>query len=256
MKHTARKRFGQNFLQDTQVIDSIVRAIGPRQDDHLVEIGPGLGALTQNLLGTRHLTLIELDRDLASQLRIAFVTNDNVTLIEGDALKIDLSDLPDGARLVGNLPYNVGTALVLRFLEWQRAKDMTFMLQKEVVERLCAGVGHKHYGRLAIVTACYAQTEHLFDVPPEAFDPAPKVDSAIVRLTPFEPEFERPNMEVLEAVTQKAFAQRRKTLRNNFKGWFNEAQLTDLGVDPGARAETLEPAVYARIARAWEKQNG
>ena len=258
MDHKARKRFGQNFLTDEGIINQIVSAIGPRADQHLVEIGPGLGALTQRLVGTcEHLTLIELDRDLAARLRIGLALNESVSLIEADALSVDLDVLKRPVRLVGNLPYNVGTQLVIRFLQWGGASDMTFMLQKEVVQRLCANVGDKHYGRLAILRACYADADHLFDVPPTAFDPAPKVDSGIVRLTPLsKPVVQINDLNVLEKVTAAAFGQRRKTLRNSLSALISEDRLVELGVDPKMRAENLSPQAFADIANSLEQADG
>ena len=258
MSHKARKRFGQNFLTDQSVLNQIQSAIGIKPTDHLIEIGPGLAALTERLMSADKLTLIELDRDLAKDLRIRFEHAPNVTLVEGDATKVDLDEIADGkpVRLVGNLPYNVGTTLVLRFLQWQRASDMTFMLQKEVVQRLCAKVGEKHYGRLAIITACYARADYLFEVPPTAFDPPPKVDSAIVRLTPTSPPFCLNSVQTLERVTAAAFGQRRKTIRNSLKPLISEADLESLEIDPLKRAETIEPAGFVAIANFLDKQNG
>lgn len=257
MEHRARKRFGQNFLTDEGVINQIVSAIAPRETDHLVEIGPGLAALTERLNRAGKLTLIELDRDLASRLRVRFASDDRVELIEGDALTIDLDALERPVRLVGNLPYNVGTQLVIRFLEWGGASNMTFMLQKEVVQRLCAEVGDKHYGRLAILRACYAQADYLFDVPPTAFDPAPKVDSAILRLTPWAtPQININSLDMLERVTQAAFGQRRKTLRNSLSALIDEQGLERLNIDPKMRAENLSPQSFADIANALESQDG
>lgn len=257
MDHKARKRFGQNFLTDEGVINQIVSAIAPREADHLVEIGPGLAALTDRLDRAGRLTLIELDRDLASRLRVRFANNPKVELIEGDALSIDLDQLEQPVRLVGNLPYNVGTQLVIRFLQWGGARNMTFMLQKEVCQRLCANVGDKHYGRLAILRACYASADYLFEVPPTAFDPPPKVDSAIIRLTPLQtPEVEVKSLAMLEKVTQAAFGQRRKTLRNSLSALIDEAGLIELGVDPKQRAENLSPQAFADIANALESTDG
>lgn len=257
MEHKARKRFGQNFLTDEGVINQIVSAIAPRESDHLVEIGPGLAALTERLDRAGRLTLIELDRDLASRLRVRFAGDSRVELIEGDALTIDLDALERPVRLVGNLPYNVGTQLVIRFLEWGGASNMTFMLQKEVVQRLCANVGDKHYGRLAILRACYAQADYLFDVPPTAFDPAPKVDSAIVRLTPWAtPQVNINSLAMLERVTQAAFGQRRKTLRNSLSALIDSDGLERLNIDPKMRAENLAPQAFADIANALETQDG
>ncbi len=257
MDHKARKRFGQNFLTDEGIINQIVSAIGPRPDQHLIEIGPGLGALTQRLVGLSKLTLIELDRDLAARLRSGLATQDGVNLVEGDALTVDLDQFESPVRLVGNLPYNVGTQLVIRFLQWGGAQDMTFMLQKEVVQRLCAQVGDKHYGRLAILRACYADAEHLFDVPPTAFEPAPKVDSGILRLTPLKtPSVKINDLDWLEKVTAAAFGQRRKTLRNSLSALISETDLIGLGIDPKMRAENLSPQAFADIANVLEQHHG
>jgi len=257
MDHKARKRFGQNFLTDEGVINQIVSAIAPREDDHLVEIGPGLAALTDRLTRAGRLTLVELDRDLARGLRVRFANDPRVELIEGDALTIDLDALGTPLRLVGNLPYNVGTQLVIRFLQWGGARNMTFMLQKEVCQRLCANVGDKHYGRLAILRACYARADYLFEVPPSAFNPPPKVDSAIIRLTPLaNPEVEVLSLDRLEQVTAAAFGQRRKTLRNSLSALIDEAGLIELGIDPKQRAENLSPQAFADIANALERSDG
>lgn len=254
--HQPRKRFGQNFLRDDGVIESIARAISPTSTDHLVEIGPGEGALTAALVtyGCR-LDAIELDRDLTTRLLASFSIHDTFTLHSADALKFDfgsLLSLPDEKlRIVGNLPYNISTPLIFKLLENAHViSDMHFMLQKEVVDRLAAEPGSKDWGRLSIMTQYYCDVSHLFNVPPEAFFPAPKVDSAIVRLIP-KPIDRRPNCtaEALGTVVRLAFAQRRKTLRNNFKGTFSEAALEEIGIDPSSRAETVDMDTFALLAR-------
>jgi 16S rRNA (adenine1518-N6/adenine1519-N6)-dimethyltransferase len=254
--HRPRKRFGQNFLQDEGVIDRIACAIRPRQGEHLVEIGPGRGALTAALVrsGCR-LDVIELDRDLVPGLLAAFSIHPRFRLHSEDALKFDFAPLAaDGKRLrvAGNLPYNISTPLIFRLLEEAAIiEDMHFMLQLEVVERLAAHPGGREWGRLGIMAQYLCRVEHLFNVPPEAFRPPPKVQSAVVRLTPWrESPWPACDRETLARVVRAAFAQRRKTLRNNLKGLIEGAGLESLGLDPGARAETLELPRFIEIANA------
>ncbi|MEM9256664.1 MAG: 16S rRNA (adenine(1518)-N(6)/adenine(1519)-N(6))-dimethyltransferase RsmA [Pseudomonadota bacterium] len=258
--HRARKRFGQNFLIDTAVIDRIVAVVNPAKDEHLVEIGPGKGALTEALLSSGcHLDVIELDRDLVPGLLAAFSVNARFTLHQGDALTFDYARaLPDAAeshgrlRIVGNLPYNISTPLIFRLLEQSDAiVDMHFMLQKEVVERLAASPGGGTWGRLGIMAQFLCKVEQLFDVPPSAFRPIPRVNSAIVRLTPWgESPWPKCEQAQLHRVVKNAFAQRRKTLRNNLKGLIDTGALEELGIDPGARAETLNLTQFIDIAKA------
>ena len=242
--HAPRKRFGQNFLTDQGVITSIARAISPNKDDNVVEIGPGQGALTDALFDSGcAINAIEIDRDLQSQLRVMFF-NRNLTLHNADALKFDFSQLSKAAndlRVVGNLPYNISTPLIFKLLEnLGLVKDMHFMLQKEVVDRLAAIPGTKAWGRVSVMTQIDCEVESLFEVPPEAFFPQPKVQSAIVRITPkkeaYRPECSR---ERLSKLVHIAFAQRRKTLRNNLKDVMTDAKIEGLGIDPNCRAETL-----------------
>lgn len=257
VSHQARKRFGQNFLQDNGIIRQIIRSISPRPGQHLVEIGPGLGALTEELLaGCGELDAIELDRDLIPVLRTKFFRyEDKFRIHEADALKFDFSQLaPAGEqlRIVGNLPYNISTPLIFHLLSFSGiVDDMHFMLQNEVVDRLAAGPGDKHYGRLGIMAQYFCQVEKMFKVPPHAFHPAPKVDSAIVRLTPYKTRpIEVLDLEMLQQVVRTAFSQRRKTLRNNLKPLMPSEQLEELGIDPGLRPERLELSDFARIADA------
>lgn len=262
--HTARKRFGQNFLQDASVIDNILRAIGPASGDQLVEIGPGQAALTKPLIeqlaDNCALTLLEIDRDLAAQLNIQFGSDERVSIHLGDALDFDFTALRQQAekplRVFGNLPYNISTPLIFHLLQQATAEsssniisDMHFMLQREVIDRMAAPPGNKTYGRLSIMTQYYCQVEPLFDVPPEAFSPKPKVMSAIVRLLPYkELPLKAEQPQILDKIVRAAFAQRRKTLRNGLKGLISAAELEAINVDPGARAETLDIATFVNIS--------
>jgi 16S rRNA (adenine1518-N6/adenine1519-N6)-dimethyltransferase len=253
--HRARKRFGQNFLRDPGIISRIVRAIAPRPGDRLVEIGPGQGALTEPLLeaaGCR-LEVIELDRDLIPGLRVQFFNQPDFIIHEGDALKFDFRELRgDGEplRVVGNLPYNISTPLIGHLLEAGDAiSDMHFMLQKEVVERLAAEPGGPDWGRLSVMAQYRCRVDDLFTVPPEAFVPRPKVDSAIVRLTPFaELPWPATDEALLFSVVRQAFGQRRKTLRNNLKGLVDGEAMSALGIDPARRPQTLSVEEFVRIA--------
>ena len=252
--HKARKRFGQNFLHDHGVIREIVASINPKQGEHLVEIGPGQGALTADVLeraGT--LDVVELDRDLIPILLLRFGLNPNFRLHEADALKFDFAGLQTDERplrIVGNLPYNISTPLIFHLLSFTGlVQDMHFMLQKEVVQRLVAGAGEKHYGRMGIMAQYYCQVDYLFTVGPESFRPAPKVDSAIVRLTPYR-ELPHPcqDIHMLEQVVRDAFSQRRKTVRNTLRQHLRADELAALAIDPAARPEVLTIADFVRIA--------
>ena len=254
MRHYPRKRFGQNFLRDESIIEAIARAIAPTNSDHIVEIGPGEGALTQALIsGECRLDAIELDRDLRTRLLAAFSTYPGFMLHSADALDFNFASLATGdtrLRVVGNLPYNISTPLIFNLLEQaQIINDMHFMLQLEVVERLAASPGSKDWGRLGVMTQFRCEVEQLFEVPPEAFYPPPKVRSAVVRLTPH-PEPQYPNVDPasLGRVVTQAFSQRRKTLRNNFKGMMEDDDFGGLAIDPSARAETLSIADFVAIA--------
>ena len=254
MRHYPRKRFGQNFLRDESIIEAIARAIAPANSDHIVEIGPGEGALTQALIsGECRFDAIELDRDLRTRLLAAFSTYPGFMLHSADALDFNFASLATGdtrLRVVGNLPYNISTPLIFNLLEQaQIINDMHFMLQLEVVERLAASPGSKDWGRLGVMTQFRCEVEQLFEVPPEAFYPPPKVRSAVVRLTPH-PEPQYPNVDPasLGRVVTQAFSQRRKTLRNNFKGMMEDDDFGGLAIDPSARAETLSIADFVAIA--------
>lgn len=253
--HRARKRFGQNFLRDPGIISCIVRAIAVRDGDRLVEIGPGQGALTEPLLEASggNLEVIELDRDLIPGLRVQFFNYPKLVIHEGDALKFDFPSLKgegQALRVVGNLPYNISTPLIAHLLDARQAiADMHFMLQKEVVERLAAVPGGADWGRLSVMAQYHCRVESLFVVPPEAFVPRPKVDSAIVRLTPHA-ELPHPARDerLLFEVVREAFGQRRKTLRNNLKERIDAASLTALEIDPARRPQTLSLEEFVRIA--------
>ncbi|ASP40785.1 16S rRNA (adenine(1518)-N(6)/adenine(1519)-N(6))-dimethyltransferase [Bacterioplanes sanyensis] len=254
--HKARKRFGQNFLHDQHVIDKIIRAIHPKDDDRLVEIGPGIGAITEPLLeATGRLDVVELDRDLIPILRTKFFNFPDFTIHEGDALKFDFSQIagPQQAlRIVGNLPYNISTPLIFHLLSHhQQVQDMHFMLQKEVVDRLAAAPGSSDYGRLGIMAQYYCRVEPLFIVGPGSFNPPPKVDSAIVRLVPHQTlPHPAKDVKILEQVVRSAFSMRRKTLRNTLKTLIDADQLSALGIDPTLRPERITLEQYVCIADA------
>lgn len=254
MKHRPRKRFGQHFLHDRGIIDKIIAAIAPQSSDRLVEIGPGLGAITLPLLDRiGSFDAIEIDRDAIRSLRESAATRGNLRIHEADVLEFDFTALAAGRklRLIGNLPYNISTPLLFRLIE-QRAAfvDMHFMLQKEVVDRMAAGAGDDSYGRLSVMLAPWVRVEPLFDIGPGAFRPPPRVYSTFVRLLPCDPApFNVGDTRRFSAVVAAAFSQRRKTLRNALKPLLSEAQIRGAGVDPGARAETLPPAAFADLAR-------
>ena len=256
MDHKPRKRFGQNFLHDPGVIHRIVGAIAPTLEQHLVEIGPGQGAISAGLLKlSGFLDVIELDRDLIEPLAQVLGTAKNLRIHSGDALKFDLCPLAtDGERLrvIGNLPYNISTPLLFRFLHQADCiQDMHLMLQKEVVQRIIAEPGSRVYGRLSVMVQAYCQAWSLFDIGRGAFTPAPKVDSALMRLIPRRrlPEpIHAPKM--LSSIVAAAFSQRRKTLRNSLKKVVDLELVLACGIDPTARAETLGPDTYIRLANA------
>ncbi|AOY89789.1 16S rRNA (adenine(1518)-N(6)/adenine(1519)-N(6))-dimethyltransferase [Marinobacter salinus] len=252
--HQARKRFGQNFLHDPGVIERIVRAINPKPDDAIVEIGPGLGAITEEILAINpKLQVVELDRDLIPVLRTKFFNYPDFRIHEADALKFDFSQLVENGkrlRIIGNLPYNISTPLIFHLLSQAGVvQDMHFMLQKEVVQRLAAVSGDNNYGRLGIMAQYFCKVQPLFEVGPGAFRPAPKVDSAIVRLVPHETlPYPAKDLSTLQAVVRTAFNARRKTLRKALGGMVTVDQLQGLGIDDGLRPENLSLADFVRIA--------
>jgi len=269
--HRPRKRFGQNFLRDEVVIERIAAVIAAQENQHIVEIGPGLGALTKQLLKSgAKLTAIELDKDLVPVLTADFAHLPNFSVVQADALKFDFAGLAEAEantsaaadcsavgdaqmpelRLVGNLPYNISTPLIFYLLSFSgRIADMHFMLQKEVVERLAASPGSKQYGRLSVMTQYYCRVEAVLNVSPEAFHPPPKVWSGIVRLTPYDAlPCPCSNVSLLQTIVAKAFSMRRKTMRNALGGLLQADQLRALSIDPQSRPEMLSLEDYVRLA--------
>lgn len=259
MSHRARKRFGQNFLVDGEMIARIVAAIAPRAGECMIEIGPGLGALTRPLLASGvELHVVEIDRDLAAALpdRVPGLPPEHIHV--GDALRIDLPSLVGKAdveglavRIAGNLPYNISTPLLARLVESaRRIRDMHFMLQKEVVERMAAAPGGRDYGRLSLLCQYHCAVAPLFTVPSSCFRPAPKVESSFVRLVPHpQPPVDIPDYRLFQRVVAQAFSQRRKTLRNSLKPLADAATIERAGIDPGLRAEALGLEDYAALCR-------
>ena len=260
--HVPRKRFGQHFLHDQGILRRIVEAIAPKPDDRIVEIGPGEGALTLPLLrAAGHMTAIELDRDLIGSLATRARGIGDLNIISADVLTVDFGNLAGGAsrlssdtplRVVGNLPYNISTPILFHCLDHAASiRDMHFMLQKEVVDRMAAPPGSKTYGRLSVMLQLRCTVEPLFKVPPGAFRPPPKVDSAIVRLTPLPPHL-LPDAEgkLIERLVRAAFGQRRKTLSNALRDVATAKQIDAAGIDPRARAEQLAPSAFVALARS------
>jgi 16S rRNA (adenine1518-N6/adenine1519-N6)-dimethyltransferase len=250
MKHIPRKRFGQHFLTDQAVIADIVAAIRPLAQDAMVEIGPGLGALTAPLCAALpHLHVIEIDRDIAARLRHAYPPA-RLTVHTGDVLEFDFSALPPDLRVVGNLPYNISTPLLFHLARYaERIRDMHFMLQREVVERMVARPGGADYGRLSVTLQYRYDMELLLEVGPEAFSPPPQVHSAVVRMVPRPPALlTAANQSRLEQLVQRAFAQRRKTLRNSLAGLLSAEDYAVLGIDPGLRAQNLAVPDFVAIS--------
>lgn len=251
--HKARKRFGQNFLQDFSIIDEIIGSMEVQPGQHWVEIGPGLGALTEPMLKQNiHMDIIELDRDLVAYLQDKFKDFENLRIHNYDALDFDFSCFSpaEPVCIVGNLPYNISTPLLFHLLKFSDQIDtMYFMLQKEVVDRICASPGSKKYGRLSVMMQYHCETDFLFDVHPECFNPVPKVMSAVIKLTPHStPPFPAKNLELLNNLVTQAFSQRRKTLRNSLKNLINETQFKSLEIDPGIRAEQLSVAQFVQLS--------
>jgi 16S rRNA (adenine1518-N6/adenine1519-N6)-dimethyltransferase len=254
--HRPRKRFGQNFLRDDHVIDNILAAIAPRPGQQIVEIGPGEGALTRDIVNSgAQLTAVEIDKDLIPHLLLHFGLAPNFKLVQADALDFDFSELASAGqrlRIVGNLPYNISTPLLFHLLQYaDMIDDLHFMLQKEVVERMAAPVGGRSYGRLSVMVQYACEVTPLFKVPPGAFYPSPKVDSAVLRLAPWR-QLPHPanDTRVLGKVVNSAFQKRRKTLRNALKGIISEEGLTSLGIDSKIRPENLSLAEFVAISNS------
>lgn len=250
-KHKARKRFGQNFLTDQKIIDQIIATIAPKKDDNLLEIGPGQGAMTIPLLDrVERLNVIEIDRDLIEILNS--YNKPNLIIHQGDALNFDLDLFNPPIRVVGNLPYNISSPILFHLLAHRdKVIDMTFMLQKEVVERMSATHGSKIYGRLSVMMQAFFDVELIFIVPPESFDPAPKVDSAIVYLVPLK-NCKVGNIKLFEKVVKTAFSHRRKTLRNCLKSLLTQEQTS---IDLSQRAEMLNIDAFITLTQDYEKQH-
>ena len=252
--HKARKRFGQNFLVDERIIADIIAAIRPEREDNMVEIGPGLGALTRPLLKIlNHLHVVEIDWDIIARLEKDYPgggAKPKLAIHAGDALEFDFAALPAPLRIVGNLPYNISSPLLFHLATYaERIADMHFMLQNEVVERMVAEPSSHAYGRLSVMLQYRFRMEKLIDVPPESFRPAPKVDSAIVRMIPLPAnEIAVRNEKLFAEIVRVAFGQRRKTLRNTLRSYLNEGDFEKLGIDAQLRAENLSVTDFAKVA--------
>ena len=251
MSHNPRKRFGQNFLVDNQIINKIISTISPKNNEIIVEIGPGKGALTLPILEhLNHLNVIEIDRDLVSLLNS--LKQDKLTIFEADALQFDFNQFSQKIRVIGNLPYNISSPLLFHLLDFrEQIIDMTFMLQKEVVDRIVATHGNKTYGRLSVMMQAFFEVESMFVVPKESFEPQPKIESAILYLkTRAEPLVKNPKL--LEEIVKVAFSQRRKTLKNCLKSIINQSQTE---IDLSQRAEMLSIENFITLMNDYEKQN-
>lgn len=251
-QHQARKRFGQHFLTDESVVEAIVRAIGPARGDRMIEIGPGLSALTRPLLEhLAHLTAVEIDRDLAARLRGQYPA-ERLTVVEADALTVDFGQFGADLRIVGNLPYNISSPLLFHLMAVaEKVRDQHFMLQREVIDRMVAEPGSADYGRLSVMLQARYRMEKCFDVPPEAFDPPPRVVSAVVRMTPLPESRPRARSEAaFERVVTQAFSQRRKMLRRVLGDWAAHIPWDALGIAPTARAEEVPVAGFIGMADA------
>ncbi len=256
--HRPRKRFGQHFLHDRRVVARIIDVFAPGMDELVVEIGPGPGVLTRELAGkVARLNAVEIDRDLAAALKTEFAENDRVIINEADALKFDycaLTSKDQPLRIIGNLPYNISTPLIFHlFTQAHCVQDMLFMLQKEVVDRICASPGNKTYGRLSVMAQWQCEVERLFTVSAGAFTPPPKVESAIVRLRPYRQNpYPLKDSERFAQLVQAAFAQRRKTLRNSLKEFLTPDQMQEVQIDPVRRPETLSVAEFVTLANVLD----
>ena len=246
-----RKRFGQNFLVDPHIVATILEMLSPKQSDHFFEIGPGLGVLTQPLLArVGHLTAIEIDRDLVSYLKNRFTDATGFNLISGDILKYNLGILPKNIRVVSNLPYNISTAVLFHVFQYiSKLFDVTVMLQKEVVDRLEAKCGTNAYGRLTVMTHYHCQIGQTLRVPPEAFKPAPKVESKVIQLRPYRVRpFVVSDYALFSNIVRDAFSQRRKQLKNALKAYLSSASLSALKIESDRRPEAVSLEEYVMIA--------
>ena len=250
MKHLPRKRFGQNFLQDQYIIHEIIKCINPQPGEKVIEIGPGLAALTKPLIESLgHLDVVELDRNIISFLKENF-SQSQLTIHEGDALKFDFEFGGNPIRVVGNLPYNISTPILFYLANFSNILNMTFMLQNEVVERICANPSTSDYGKLTIMLQYKFKTRKLLDVPPESFYPAPKVDSAIVYLEPRRDyDWQSIDEDKLSQIVSQAFNQRRKTIANSLKSSFSPEELVECGIDPNCRAENVTIEQYLALSK-------
>lgn len=253
VQHKAKKRFGQNFLTDEMTITRIIKAISVKENDCLIEIGPGLGALTVHLIrALKKLHVIEIDRDAIAYLRENIAPQEKLIIHEGDVLKFNFADIIDNGkiRIVGNLPYNISTPILFHLLDFRdHIVDIHVMLQKEMVERICAKPGNKVYGRLSVVLQYFYECDFMLTVPPQAFKPQPKVTSAILRLKPRTEIGEKVvDEDLFICVVRSAFSSRRKTLNNNLKQNFNMEKISAIGIDVGRRAETLSVNDFVRIS--------
>lgn len=260
IQHYARKRFGQNFLSDPGIIQRIVSSINPKVGDRIIEIGPGLGALTCPILNTvGEMDVIELDRDIIPKLQLNCGLDSKLRIHNIDVLKFDFSELPydEPLRIIGNLPYNISTPIIFHLVEYSPIiKDMYFMLQKEVVERLGAKPDTSNYSRLSVMAQYYFNVTPLFLVPPESFQPIPKVDSAIVRLIPHtEKPIQVSDEQAFAKLVGQAFSQRRKTLRNVLKDICSVEQIEAAGIDPASRAQTLKLEQFANLFELIQKDS-
>lgn len=250
MKHIAKKKFGQNFLKDAAIIHSIIQSINPLLNDLLIEIGPGLGALTKPLLEkTNRLLAIELDRDIVSWMENEY-SKKNITIFNEDVLNFNFNQFDQKIRIVGNLPYNISTPILFKCIDnILNIKDLHFMLQKEVVDRMIATPSSPEYGRLSVMLQYYFAMEHLVDVPKESFEPEPKVESSFVRLIPYEQyPFIANNIEQFARIVKEAFSQRRKTIRNTLKSFISENDFEKIGINPRLRAENLSVSDFVKIS--------
>jgi 16S rRNA (adenine1518-N6/adenine1519-N6)-dimethyltransferase len=257
MTHQHKKRFGQHFLHDQSVLERMTHAIAPQKSDVMLEIGPGEGALTDRLIDqVSSFTVVEIDNDLIPTLNKRYSNRVHFSIRHQDALTVDYGSIANPLRVVGNLPYNISTPLIFKLLEARnRITDMHFMLQKEVVQRLASEADGEHYGRLSVMAQYYCAIDDLFHIGPEAFDPPPKVDSAVVRLVPYRQlPFVAMSETAFAQIVKQSFSMRRKTLRNNLKGWLSAGQIEACSINPGLRAEVLSVADFVRLSDCYVQE--